>query len=143
VRTRIAVAPGTALIGYDLDRRIVQPGERLAVTLYWQAGGPLDRDYTVFIHLAEPTGRVRAQSDSQPDGGHNPTILWLAGEVIRDQHTLLLPADLPPGRYRLLTGLYDLTSGQRHPLWQDGRRLPDDQALLTEIIVEDRQPHGP
>lgn len=143
VRTRIAVAPGTALIGYDLDRRIVQPGERLAVTLYWQAGGPLDRDYTVFVHLAEPTGRVRAQSDSQPDGGHNPTSLWLAGEVIRDQHTLLLPADLPPGRYRLLTGLYDLTSGQRHPLWQDGRRLPDDQALLTEIIVEDHQPHGP
>jgi hypothetical protein len=30
-----------------------------------------------------------------------PTTLWAQGEVVRGEHDLQLPSDLPPGDYRL------------------------------------------
>jgi hypothetical protein len=39
--------------------------------------------------------------------------------------TLTLPADLAPGRYDLLVGMYELASGQRLPITQPDQREPD------------------
>ena len=41
-----------------------------------------------------------------------PTSLWDAGEIIRDQTELAL-VDLEPGRYQVVAGLYEPTTGQR------------------------------
>ena len=40
--------------------------------------------------------------------GDYPTTMWAPGEIIADPHPVVLPADLSPGRYRLLVGMYDL-----------------------------------
>jgi hypothetical protein len=60
------------------------------------------------VHLVDASGRKVAQSDRQPGGVYYPSTLWRPGERLRDDHTLSLPADTPPGRYTLLVGLYAL-----------------------------------
>jgi len=43
--------------------------------------------------------------------------LWSPGEAIADTFVLPLPeTGLPPGHYRLITGFYDITTGQRLPV---------------------------
>jgi hypothetical protein len=108
-----------------------RPGGRLALTLYWQAAMPLSADYTVFVHLDDAAGALRAQSDGSPADGNYPTSLWEPGEVVVDRRTLELPPDLPPGSYRLTVGLYSLENGARLTLPSGA-----DQVELRPVVVE-------
>lgn len=80
------------------------PGESITVTFYWQAAGPLAKNYTVFTHLLDPEEQVAVNADHAPA---KPTQGWVAGEIITDPVTLTLPSGLPPGDYALEVGLYD------------------------------------
>lgn len=89
----------------------------LPVTFYWQALRPTAKPYTVFLQLLNEQDEVVASWDSQPYAGLYPTQLWSPGEVIVDTFHLPLPvAGLAPGPYRLITGFYDVNSGQRLPV---------------------------
>ena len=90
----------------------------LNVWLRWQAARPPDRSETVFVHLIGPQGNLVAQHDGLPQAGYAPTPTWQPGAPVDDRHSLLLPADLPPGDYSLSVGLYDSASGQ--PMSPDG-----------------------
>ncbi len=81
------------------------------LVLRWQALAQPRADYTVFVHAIDGSGRVVAQADSQPLAGDFPTGTWRAGETIIDRH----PLSLPPGRYTIEVGLYELGSLQRLP----------------------------
>jgi hypothetical protein len=48
-----------------------------------------------------------------------------------DRKALLLPADLPPGQYTLVAGLYDLATLQRLTLSPSG----EDHVLLGTVQV--------
>ncbi len=108
------------LIGHDLPLTQLAPGDSLKVTLYWQAEAEMDTDYTVFVQLLDSTGQVVAQVDLPPLAGAAPTTTWLPGEILTDPYTLTLPTDLPPGDYRLITGLYHAATGERLPLASGG-----------------------
>lgn len=101
------------LIGYDATPQVPLAGEAWEVTLYWKPLAPLAQDYTVFVHLVNEAGETIAYFDKQPLAGDYPTRLWQVGESIKDVHRLLLPADLPTGKYHLNIGLYLLESGER------------------------------
>jgi hypothetical protein len=107
------------LLGFDLDRAIVAPGETLTVTLTYRATAAPQANYTAFVHLLGPPrpdgSPVWAQSDSEPCDGALPTGRWQVRDMIRDTVTLALPADAPPGEYELATGFYT---------WPDLTRLP-------------------
>lgn len=96
------------------------PNNSLAVALQWKATQPVSQDYTVFVQLLNSDGKLVAQSDGWPGGGGLPTSSWLAGETIRDQHQLTLPPNLPHGQYRLIAGMYLLSTGQRLPIQSGG-----------------------
>ena len=85
--------------------------------LYWQATAPVTEDYTVFVHVVDASGNRWGQHDSFPAGGSAPTSSWRPGQVIADEHQLLIDLNGPRQGYRLLVGLYR---------WQDGMRLPLD-----------------
>ena len=85
----------------------------LPVTLYWRAEAEMPVNYTVFVQLLDPQGDIAAQVDLQPQAGAAPTITWLPGEILTDPYTVPLPADLSPGSYRLIAGLYDAAAGAR------------------------------
>jgi len=119
---------GVSLTGYYLDRG----SGGMHVTLGWrlQSGQFLDTDYTVFLHLRNAAGEMVAQGDGPPVGGQWPTSLWPPNVTIQDTHTINLPADLQPGTYRLVTGLYDRATGSRLPLEGGG-----DEVILTETAI--------
>ncbi len=109
----VGLEEGIVLQGYSLTPMEPVPGQSLQLTLYWQSEQTPGQDYTVFVQLLDSAGQQIAGADSPPVDGDYPTSLWRAGEIIDDPHTMLLPADLPPGDYQLAVGLYDPASGQR------------------------------
>ena len=70
-------------------------------------------DHTVFVHLLNGAGELVLTGDGPPAGGYFNSSLWQPGDIIPDPHTLLLPADLPPGEYQLAIGLYEPLTGVR------------------------------
>jgi hypothetical protein len=96
------------LLGYDAYRLgfahqpdlPLRPGEVLQANLYWQAETQPSRDWQVAIGLVDSEEREWAGLVAEPVEGY-PTSLWQAGDVWRGQFNLALPADAPPGRYRL------------------------------------------
>jgi hypothetical protein len=90
----------------------VRPGETIGLSLAWRAEGWIPRNYTVFTHLAADNDVPLAQHDGIPQGGY-ATLFWAPGEVVVDYHPLTLPADAPPGVYRILVGLYTRPDGAR------------------------------
>jgi hypothetical protein len=105
---------------------------KIEVTFHWQALQPTDRPYTVFLQLLDEQGQVVSSWDSQPFNGLYPTSLWSPGETIADTFALSLPeTGLPPGRYHLIAGFYDVGSGQRLPVATGG-----DFAELARFSVE-------
>ena len=98
------------LLGVRAATQPVQAGAVLPVTVGWRALQPIDTSFTGFVHLLDQTGQIVAQDDHVPQQGRRPTNAWLSGEVIEDDYELRLPADLAPGRYRLVAGLYDAST---------------------------------
>ncbi|MBP7693103.1 MAG: hypothetical protein KA764_14360 [Anaerolineales bacterium] len=93
------------LAGYTLA-----PGAPTTLRLVWQAGArQLDQDYTVFVHVRAEDGQMAAQADQTPRAGAYPTSWWAPGEFVAEDYTF----DLPPGRYTLSLGVYDVETGQR------------------------------
>ena len=84
----------------------IEAGSVLPVVLRWQAVTPIDREYTVFVHVLDETGRRVGQHDGPPAGGHRPTTTWAVGYPVLDLHWVELGPDTPPGRYRVVVGLY-------------------------------------
>jgi len=129
------------LVGYELDRVQIAPGETLQLTLHWQATAPVAQVYKVFTHLIGATNPVTqspvwAQMDSEPVGGSRPTTTWKAGETIDDRYGLQIPPDTPPGEYTLEVGMYDPATFVRLPVFEgNGTRVADDRVLLGTVQV--------
>ncbi|HHS96975.1 MAG TPA: phospholipid carrier-dependent glycosyltransferase [Chloroflexi bacterium] len=124
------------LAGYRLAQDEVSPGDPLLLTLYWRADGPIEQDYTVFVHLQGPDGRLVAQQDHPPVGGTRPTSGWGRGDLVEDPYEVPLPSHLPPGEYLLSVGMYDPTNLERLPAFSaDGERLPEDRIVLATVRV--------
>lgn len=101
------------LVGYTLTPALPQPGRYLRLALYWQATGPIGRNWKVFNQLLDPTDAVIAQADAYPVWGAYPSNHWQPGEVVTTAFVLRVPAAVPAGPYRLMTGFYDETTGER------------------------------
>ena len=102
-----------ALVGYQIDRRMVRPGETISLALYWQGRTFIPDRYKVFVHLEHDLGGRYAQEDSEPQGGAAPTSGWQPGVVIHDRYSLLVAPDAPEGSYTLKVGVYHADTGQR------------------------------
>jgi 4-amino-4-deoxy-L-arabinose transferase-like glycosyltransferase len=65
--------PLIKLLGYDVVPESDTTSDRLKLNFYWQASQPIDKNYTVFVHLKDEDGALVAQSDSEPMEGRAPT----------------------------------------------------------------------
>ncbi len=133
----LALGNSAHLRGFDLHPTHIAPGDALPLTLYWQASGPTDLSYTVFVHLVGPDGLLYGQVDQIPGGGSAPTTSWAPDQVIMDKIRLPVDSDAPGGAYSIALGMYDAVTGARSPIVDDsGRLLPNDQVILPiEITV--------
>ena len=119
------------LLGYDLYKlgyahepdAPVHPGDPLQATLYWEAAEVPAGDWQVEIALVDPEGRVWGLFREEPVRGY-ATSLWEKGDVWRGQFVVRVPADAPPGKYRL----------QVQPVAPDGMRA--EPFLSDPVEVE-------
>ena len=120
------LGPAIRLSGDTLLTPEVHAGDDLLLSLYWEAVGTPDLDYTIFIHIYDAAGTWLTQQDVMPAGGQSLTSGWRAGEFIEDFHRLTIPEEAVPGEYRILLGMYDWRTGERLPVTtSDGTALPD------------------
>jgi hypothetical protein len=112
------------LLGAVTDRDVVQRGESIRLTCYWQKKGIEDSPayYRVFARfdtdyskdplyrpawsklyrygLQKRKGeRYRFRVDHNPVNGVYPPYRWRPGEVIEDEIVVRVPTDVAPGRY--------------------------------------------
>ena len=107
------------------------------MTLYWQALGDLAQDYSVFVHIYEPAGTgIVSQHDGWPSGGTAPTSTWLEGEVVADEHTVVIGADVSSGSAPIGVGMYVLDTGDRLPVLLGGELQPDGRLIIGEVALE-------
>ena len=125
------------LIGYNLDRRVVAPGETLHLTLYWECLAKMDEDYSVFTHVLGEQDTIWAQMDSVPRRGAAPTSGWTVGQIIEDSYDLTVRQDTPPAVYDIEIGVY-LPRPPDYPrlrvISPDGR-VVDNRVLLGKVRV--------
>jgi 4-amino-4-deoxy-L-arabinose transferase-like glycosyltransferase len=125
VLTDALLGPELALLGYDLPRNEVAPGDRLPLTLYWRAAITPTMNYSAHVALLDSRGETVAATQASPGGATFPTNGWRQSETVR------MPAFLPVDA-ATTSGIYTLTAG----LAAEGKLL--DQLLLTRVTVAGR-----
>lgn len=130
------------LIGALMDDQRLPQGGQIALALNWEAlNPPTDGSnlLRLFVHLVDASApddpaSLRAQIDIEPGGPLQPFWTWQPGQQGTTSFALPLPADLPPGDYLILIGLYTLNDGQRLPITA-GVDFGASRVLITSFEV--------
>lgn len=119
------------LVGYEVDNTAVQPGADIWLTLEWQVLAPIDRNWSIFVHLNDPViGRPIAQRDMYPGQGLRPTTFLQVGERLVTKHLLTVPdTAVAPADLELSVGLYDFYEGERLPITEAGLLSAENEAV--------------
>jgi hypothetical protein len=123
------------LLEAEVGRVNAQPGEIVPVTLRWRALRTMGEDYTAFVQLIGPDGRLHGQVDTWPVQGTRPTSGWTPGEELSDSHEVQLTSDAPPGRYQVRAGWYLLATMQRLQVVDANGRPVGDSFVIGEFSV--------
>jgi 4-amino-4-deoxy-L-arabinose transferase-like glycosyltransferase len=137
-----------ALAALRSPQQSARPGEWLEVDLLWEALAPMDRDYSLFLHLVRPDGALVAQEDTYPGLGSRPTRYLRPGEALAERHRVYLPpsaAALAPSALLLRVGVYDLREGGRRLPAEapDGAPLPDGPEAARFLLAGPDPPPPP
>jgi hypothetical protein len=130
------LADQLAVVGYEPSADHLAPGAKLIVAVYWKAIGAMSDDYTGFMHLVGPDGRLVTQDDHELGRGLYRTTSWQPDETVRERYELTLPGDAPAGAYLLRVGAYSYPSVTRLPVRSAGTPTQDDLVTLGAIRVE-------
>lgn len=111
-------------------------GDILAITAFWTLDQPAPAaDYVTFVHLRDEQGRNLTQRDVPPWFGLFPPQSWQPGSLVTERLDLPLPANLPPGKYSLVLGMYDSARQVRYVASIGGAQLANDEVNLGTIEV--------
>jgi tetratricopeptide (TPR) repeat protein len=126
---------GLTLLGYDLPKAKLKPGDSLEVSYYWQCRFRPHLNYYIFVHLRGPKG-VTYNYDHLLNHGTPRMTELEPGQVVREDFAHRLPAAMEKGRYQLVMGLWDPKfTGTALPIigeQEKGR----NEILLAEIEIQ-------
>ena len=125
------------LVGYDLDRRVVRPGEAVTLTLYWRGLRRMETNYTVSSQFVDAAQAKAAQKDGWPLDGAAPTAAWEPGDVIKDSLEMTIFPDAQPGAYNVQVVVYASKEGEitRLPVISAGGEMLSNHVRLTMVRV--------
>lgn len=116
---------------YRWANDVWQPGGEAVLLTVWQAHAAQDRSLTLFVHLLDAQGQFVVGEDRLDVPAHT----WQPGDVFVQVQRLVLPADLPPGRYWPEIGWYKRDDYARLPILQNGQPIAD-RLLLEAVEIE-------
>jgi hypothetical protein len=73
----------------------------------------LEKNYTVFVQILDQANHLVGQRDARP---LVTTPNWSITKSVADGHGVFIEPGTPPGKHRLIIGLYDSETGQRLPV---------------------------
>ncbi|HUH05222.1 MAG TPA: sulfatase-like hydrolase/transferase, partial [Kofleriaceae bacterium] len=119
------------LLAVEVPDAPVRAGQSFEVTYTFEARGTLsDRGgaWKVFAHFARPENFFTG--DHAPP---RPFATWKAGQYIRYQRTVRVPAETPAGPHVVWVGLF--RGGDRQPARGAGAPIVDDKVRVGQIMV--------
>ncbi len=125
-----------ALLGFEPAEVAVRAGDAIDATLYWRAKQPTNVDEHVFVGLFSENGKLVASADEAPLGNALGTSRWLPEEIMREPLRLVVPANVPPGKYFMRIAMYDPFTNE--PLTGENSEwvAEKSQIKITEVRVE-------
>ena len=112
-----------------------QSESALRAVMTFVGTGPLTHDYTVSVKLVSETDEWQGQHDGTPAMGAMPTLKWIRGTTVRDEHTLWLPSEAG-GRGVLRLAVYDAFTMEPLPVLDERlARLGQGTAMDLGTIV--------
>ena len=126
-----SLGPGASYTG-------VSAGSTLHAALYWQAAGPIEHNYASYVHLVNDKGEKVAGRDNPQTAADHPTSEWQPSETAMDPNSLPIPTDVPPGKYKLIAGMYRLAANNLKalsPICTSGATY-GEAVLLSEVEVK-------
>ncbi len=128
---------GFSLAGYSLPENSIL-NQPLTFRFAWQTDRDVDGEFSQFLHLFHNNGEDVFVYDQPPFQGAFPTTDWPGGMQVVDEWELTLPDDVPPGEYRVHTGMYDPSTAERLSVSNsDGQPVQDNSIYLGNITVGD------
>ncbi|MCD6338734.1 MAG: hypothetical protein J7M29_05065 [Verrucomicrobia bacterium] len=119
---------------------------RFRLTYRWKASRPVSKDYRVFVHFTDKTGKILFQDDHAPP---RPASQWLPGRVIEETREVRAP-EAAGDAFEIRIGLFDPRSGRRAALAGKGRLDGEDRLRLGRVTLrngaaafEPLAPRGP
>jgi hypothetical protein len=127
-----------ALVGYDLDRRVVRPGEEIALSLYWRGLQKMELNYTISAQIVSDDLVKAAEDSNWPLKGDAPTMLWEPGHLLEDPKTLSVRDDAPPGIYAVHITVFKKQNGEfiHLPVISERGEMLADHVTLTNVRVQ-------
>ncbi|NLS75748.1 MAG: phospholipid carrier-dependent glycosyltransferase [Chloroflexi bacterium] len=110
------------LYGFTRADGVYVPGGVVHIDLYWRALRQPILDYDLRLRLVNEQGLTVDTSTATPVFAALPTSAWPAGDLVRGQANLTLPANLARGTYQLQAQLVEAQTGDALPIrrrwWQ-------------------------
>ncbi|HEX6289068.1 MAG TPA: hypothetical protein VFZ66_07745 [Herpetosiphonaceae bacterium] len=122
------------LAGYTLAPQPIQPGADLRLGVQWLVAAPVAEPLLVFAQILGPDDHKWAAWDGAAGGDWWPSQAWQPDDRIWQSIPLKLDPATPPGRYRLVVGLYSAATGERLPV--GGAQAQGSMIILDEIDVQ-------
>jgi hypothetical protein len=117
-------------LGLDAEPAIIEPGKDVKLTHYWKVVAPPGDGWKPFTHLEGPNHQNYINADHAPVKGKYPVSAWKAGQIIRDEHVIRLPANWSHDVLNVYVGF-----------WRGPARLPvksgahDEQARVLAAAL--------
>jgi len=93
-------------LGLDAEPATATPGKELKLSHYWKAVASPGDGWRVFTHIEGPNHQGFINADHGPVGGKYPVGQWKAGQIIRDDQTITVPANWTHQSLLVYTGLW-------------------------------------
>lgn len=126
------------LIGYDLDKTSLKPGETFRITYYIKGLKEKHDDNKIFVHLQGRKGDRRAwmNLDHHPVGGLHPLRKLKKGQIVKDVQTVTVKPDFSPGKAKIYWGLWKGPHRLKVHNAKDVKVDKEGRVVVAELTIE-------
>ncbi len=121
------------LLRFEATPNPVRAGTTLSLAYLWEALSPPSLPPTVFVHLVG--AKERLINDHPLFHGAYPIDRWQRGERLLERYALNIPPATPPGRYRIVVGVWFPENGTRLRVWRGWLPTREDQLVAGEVEI--------
>lgn len=119
------------LLGWKMVPEFPSPGSPLRMILYWKVLKDMRTNWKVFVHLDAAGQRIHGDHD--PVEGLYPTSDWTKGDLIADEHRVVVKRTISRANFTFYVGLY---RGSTRMKIHKGRKDNDNRANLGTVRVK-------